>query len=93
MHSRKLKPPTKTQILIAFWNFIPPIPPENELLDSKIEKSPTCCKFENLKFSKKLMNFQNTTIYVKKKDNFWNQIFENSRKYGNFENDVPPPPT
>ena len=40
---------------------------ENELLDSKIEKLPTCCKFENLKFSKKLMNFQNTTIYAKKK--------------------------
>ena len=48
-----------------------------ELLDPKVEKSPTCCKFENLKFSKKLMNFQNTTIYAKK--NFWNQIFENSR--------------
>ena len=24
---------------------------------------------------------------------FWNQIFENSREYGNFENYVPPPPT
>ena len=29
----------------------------------------------------------------KKKDDFWNQIFENSRTLGNFENCVPPPPT
>ena len=39
------------------------------------------------------MNFQNTTIYAKKKDNFWNQIFEKSREYGNFENCVPQTPT
>ena len=25
--------------------------------------------------------------------NFWNQIFENSREYGNFENNVPQTPT
>ena len=29
----------------------------------------------------------------KKKDDFWNQILENSRTLGNFENCVPPPPT
>ena len=28
-------------------NFMPPTSPENELLDPKIEKSPTCCKFQN----------------------------------------------
>ena len=44
-------------------------------------------------FSKKLMNFQNITRYAKKKENFWNQIFKNSRTYGNFDNCVPPPPT
>ena len=86
MHSRNLKPPTKTQILIAFWNFIPPIPPENELLDSKIEKSPTRCKFENLTPTPNLL-FALISV------NFWNQIFENSREYGNFENGVTPPPT
>ena len=58
---------------------MPPTRAENELLDPKIEKLPTCCIFENLKFSTKLMNFQNTNIYARKKDNFWNQIFENSR--------------
>ena len=39
------------------------------------------------------MNFQNITRYAKKKENFWNQIFKNSRTYGNFDNCVPPPPT
>ena len=29
----------------------------------------------------------------KKKDDFWNQIFKNSREYGNFEIGVTPPPT
>ena len=81
-----LKPPTKTQILC-------PTRAENELLDPIIEKLTTCGKVENFKFSKKLMNFQNTTSYAEKKDNFWNQMFENSRTYCNFENDVPPPPT
>ena len=28
----------------------------------------------------------------KKKDDFWNQIFENSGTLGNFKNCVPPPP-
>ena len=60
-------------------NFMLPTRSKNELLDPIIEKLPTCCKLENLKFSKKLMNFQNTTSHAKKKDNFWNQIFENSR--------------
>ena len=32
-------------------------------------------------------------LKTKKKDNFWNQIFKNSRTQGNFENGVPPPPT
>ena len=40
---------------------------ENELLDPKIEKLPTCSKFENLKFSKKMMSFQNTTNIREKK--------------------------
>ena len=59
-------------------NFMPPTRSENELLDPKIEKIPTYLlqiwKFEifekNDKFSKH--------HYIReKKDNFWNQIFEN----------------
>ena len=49
---------------------MPPTRAENELLDPKIEKLPTCFKFENLKFWTKLMNFQNTTSYAKKKTTF-----------------------
>ena len=43
-----------------------------------------------MRFSKKLMNAKKIR---KKKDDFWNLIFKNSRTYGNFENVVPPPPT
>ena len=67
---------------------MPPTREENELLDPKIEKLPTCCKFENLKFSKKLMNFQNTTIYATKKSNIQicmaNQIIEFFEKNDEF---------
>ena len=48
-------------------NFMLPTRSKNELLDPIIEKLPTCCKLENLKFSKKMMNFQNTTSHAKKK--------------------------
>ena len=51
-------------------NFMLPTRSENELLDPIIEKLPTCCKLENLKFSKKLMNFQNITSHAKKKTTF-----------------------
>ena len=57
---RKLKPPTKTQILIAFWNF-------QKIVDKLL-------------------------LYLISVD-FWNQIFENSREYGNFENSVTQTPT
>ena len=57
---------------------MPPTPTENELLDQK-KRSPTCGKFENLKFSKKMMNFKTLLGTGRKKDNFWNQIFKNSR--------------
>ena len=40
-------------------------------------------------FQKKMMNAKGKK---KKKDHFSNQIFENSRTLGNFENCVPPPP-
>ena len=60
MHSRKLKPPTKTQILIAFWNF-------QKIVDKLL-------------------------LYLISVD-FWNQIFKNSREYGNFENSVTQTPT
>ena len=44
---------------------------------------------QQIRFLKSFTNFVLSMISV----NFWNQIFENSREYGNFENSVTPTPT
>ena len=45
---------------------MPPARAEKLTFRPKKKKSPTCCKFENLKFSKKLMNFK-TPLYTRQK--------------------------
>jgi hypothetical protein len=58
---------------------MPPPPQKNELLDTKIEH--TSCKSVNFTPTPNLLLLLITV-------NFWDQIFKNSREYGNFENGV-----